>query len=69
LNGGGIMIREQVFRAMDNARDNGYDESHTDPLDVAMDIVTCDADLEREEPETLVPYVREWQQLANEAGR
>lgn len=53
-------IRELVFQAMDNACDNGYDEAQDDPLAVAIDICDCDADLENEEPETLVPYVQEW---------
>lgn len=54
-------IRQLVFEALTNAvEENQYDlMSWTDEA-IAADLVTCDADLENQDPSTLVPFIQEW---------
>lgn len=47
---------------MDNALANGYNEVHDPVGEVALDLITHDSDLENEEPDTLHPYIEEWQE-------
>jgi anti-sigma regulatory factor (Ser/Thr protein kinase) len=62
-------IQALVSAALDNAADNGYDESPSDPEDVAIELADQDADIERlvwdqfDGDETiLIPYIEVWQQ-------
>ncbi len=38
-------IQEHVFEALGNAKENGYDMSSCSPMQAALDLVMCDADL------------------------
>jgi len=62
-------IQALVSAALDQAADNGYDESQADPEQVAVSLVDDDADIEElvwdqfDGDETiLIPYIEVWQQ-------
>jgi len=62
-------IQALVSEALDQAADNGYDESQDDPEQVAISLADEDADIERlvqdqfDGDETiLIPYIEVWQQ-------
>jgi len=62
-------IQTLVSGALDQAADNGYDESQDDPEQVAISLADEDADIERlvqdqfDGDETiLIPYIEVWQQ-------
>ena len=62
-------IQALVSGALDQAADNGYDESQDDPEQVAISLADEDADIERlvqdqfDGDETiLIPYIEVWQQ-------
>jgi hypothetical protein len=50
-----------VFRALDNALENGFDFREAQPSTVAMDLGTYDADVEHIKPGTVLQLVRDWQ--------
>jgi len=52
--------RDQVFESLDNAVANGYAMSQMTAEQIVLDLCTYDADLEKLEPEVLVPHVKEW---------
>lgn len=60
------LLKTLVWKALRNALANGYDGLvlKAKPLDVATDLLTYDADLERQEPtpESLVPMIEEFRQ-------
>lgn len=55
-------LRERVERALTNAVDNGYAEQLRclNAEQLARDLITCDADLEDETVEDIIPLAREW---------
>lgn len=62
-------IQALVNTALDQAAENGYDESPSDPDDVAISLADEDSDIERliwdqfDGDETiLIPFIKVWQQ-------
>lgn len=55
-------LKERVFRALDTAATNGYQMARVPTDEVALDLISCEADLETEDPEEIYPFVREWQE-------
>jgi len=62
-------IQALVNTALDQAAENGYDESPSDPADVAISLADEDSDIERlisdqfDGDETiLIPFIKVWQQ-------
>lgn len=55
-------LQERVFRALDNARENGYEQITLPATEVTWDLLTLDADLEKEDFVAVKPLVEEWQQ-------
>jgi hypothetical protein len=62
-------IQALVNTALDQAAENGYDESHDNPHSVAVSLADEDADIERlvwnqfDGDETvLIPFIEVWQQ-------
>ena len=53
-------IEQKVHQAMDNAARNGYDMQSPSLEQIADDLVSNDADLEKCKPKTLIPYIRAW---------
>lgn len=53
-------IREHVFEALDNAKDNEYDITTWPVEAIAGDLVANDATLEDTSPHDIVPFIREW---------
>jgi hypothetical protein len=61
LTGGGLDLRDLVFRALDHARENGHEEFlHLPAAEVANDLREYDWDLENDDPAELTPLVTEW---------
>lgn len=55
-------LRTRVHEALNNAFEGGYTELlKWTPLTVAEDLTNYAADLDIEDPLTLVPFVTEWQ--------
>lgn len=54
-------IATHVNRALDNALTNGYDLRSVPVEEVAIDLLTCDADLENEVIAVVEPLVAAWQ--------
>jgi hypothetical protein len=61
-------IQALVSGALDQAADNGYDESQDDPEQVAIALADQDADIERlvweqfgGDETVLIPYIEVWQ--------
>lgn len=44
-----IDLIDRVREALNNAKENGYDQSGLSPREVAFDLITYDADLEHED--------------------
>lgn len=55
-------LRARVFRALDNAVENGYETEilNQSLQETAADLADCDADLEGVDTETLGPLVGAW---------
>jgi hypothetical protein len=54
-------IQREVFRALDNALVNGYDQRKFGPKSVASDLIDKDVRFEGMTLRMLVPHVKEWQ--------
>lgn len=58
-----MALAERVFRALDHALENGYENFLQLPAtEVANDLLDYDADLENEDPAKLAPLVSAWRQ-------
>lgn len=55
-------LQERVFRALDQARDNGYDQICLPSTEVTWDLLTLVTDLEEEDFVAVKLLVEEWQQ-------
>lgn len=56
-----INMQELINELLENALTNGFDQSKSNPLDVAEDLVRFSSEVEMENPEDLVPYIEDWQ--------
>lgn len=54
--------REQVLSALASAKENGYAEELLSMTDegIAIDLLDCDADLEGNSIESILPFIKEW---------
>lgn len=58
-------LREQVFAALNRAKDNGFDWVNDDPAMIAADMIECSdefANLRDDEAADLQVYIVEWQE-------
>jgi hypothetical protein len=53
-------IERMVYQALDNARENGYDQRFLTPEDIAHDLTDCDADLGGAHVNDLLPHIASW---------
>lgn len=61
---------ELLFEHLDNALENDYNDLlDWNPHDVANDITAFDVDFETYEPESLVSYIEEWQNVRRQYSR
>jgi hypothetical protein len=58
MNFNSATIRHSVFEAMDNMVTNGYPVMS--PFDQAIDLKTCDADLENVDLDVIIEYLNQW---------
>jgi hypothetical protein len=56
----GVLIRDAVLEALDNAVASGHRPQDQPSVVVALDLAACDADLEDVDPDVLVPFVDMW---------
>jgi hypothetical protein len=55
------MTREQIFEALDVAKDNGYDMSTASSYEAAVDMLDCNSDAVNTPFEFLQETIAEWQ--------
>ena len=53
-------LRARIFESLDQAIKNDYDFEDDPPEEIADDLVNCDAELENQEPQNLLPHVEAW---------
>lgn len=53
-------IEDKVHEALNNAVRNGYDMVNPSLEQIANDLASNDADLEKYDTKTLMPHVRSW---------
>lgn len=53
-------LKTMVFEALKTREENGYSVVHNTPEEIAMDLVSYDADLEDYEPEDVLPFVLQY---------
>lgn len=57
-----VSLREKVFRALDNAKGNGFiDMLSGSASEIAHDLVMYDSGCEDHTTDELIPYIKEWQ--------
>lgn len=56
-----MSMQQDVFEALANAKDNGYDFAYSPPDEVVMDMMACAAEFEQCLPWQVRLYVEQWQ--------
>jgi hypothetical protein len=56
-----LSLRHKVFKALNNALENGYNFIKGEPIRIAYDIINHNSELENKEPKDLVEFIIKWQ--------